>query len=203
MGEFTKMKGSDYIAKRIIEIAYKYKNGHVASALSALPIIKEIYDEMDIEKDVFILSKGHGCLALYAVLESKGYKPDVSKIHPDIDIKNGISCTTGSLGHGLPIAVGMALAKKLKNESGNVSVLLGDGECQEGTTWESLLIAKKLKLNNLQIHIDNNKEQALGKTVLPAVELLHQSFGFLCWIHDTKKEFPHVHYLTKKEYNKL
>ena len=113
------------------------------------------------DKDEFILSKGHACYPLYILLRGKGYNPKISG-HPDIDKKNGISCTTGSLGHGLPIGVGMALARKLLNKDGRVYVLIGDGEIQEGTTWESSLIASHHKLDNLTVIIDHNKLQALG-----------------------------------------
>ena len=79
----------------------------------------------------------------------------------ELDPENNIHCTTGSLGHGLPISVGMALARKLQNKPGNIYVMMSDGECQEGTTWESLLIAAKHKLDNLIVMIDYNKVQAL------------------------------------------
>ncbi len=200
------------LKKRMVEIAYKYRNSHLASGLSALPIIKEIYDNFDFKNDIFILSKGHGCLALYAVLESYGFKPDVSKIHPDINLENRISCTTGSLGHGLPMAVGMALAKKIKKEKGIVKVLLGDGECQEGTTWESLLLVEQLKLNNIGIYIDNNRYQALEKTVSPVVEMIKKLGLNSVTIKSTTKGYGlklfeghpdwHVHNLTEEEYKK-
>jgi transketolase len=124
----------------------------------------KVYERFDPKQDTFILSKGHAAAALYAVLESFGYSPTY-KIHPDIDIENGIACTTGSLGHGFPIAAGMAYALKVQNKPGEVSVLMGDGECAEGTTWETALFAEQNKLYNLKIFIDVNKYQALGKTV--------------------------------------
>lgn len=172
-----KLKNMD----RMIEIAKQTHNGHLASGLSALPIIEKIYKKFDFEKDVFILSKGHGCLGLYPVLESYGFHPDVTKQHPDIDKENGIYCTTGSLGHGLPVAVGVAMAKKIKKEDGLVYVLMGDGECQEGTTWESLLVVDRFRLNNLYIYIDDNNDQAMEKTLYPAVDWikkLHCSYTF-------------------------
>lgn len=205
------MKTLNQLRKRMVEIDYKYKNNHLASALSALPIIKDIYEDFDFDNDKFILSKGHGSLALYAVLEDYGYNPDVSKIHPDIDIKNGISCTTGSLGHGLPIAVGMAMAKKHKNKKGLVSVLLGDGECQEGTTWESLLVADKYKLDNLKVHIDDNMYQALEETLYPTSYYLERVFPVK--IHRCIKGYGiklfqdnpnlHVYELTNNDYKQI
>jgi transketolase len=80
-----------------------------------------------------------------------------------MDVENGLVCTTGSLGHGLPSGVGMALARKMQNKKGKIYVLVGDGECQEGTIWESALLANHHKLNNLTIIVDHNKLQALDK----------------------------------------
>jgi len=139
------------------------RNGHIAPALSCVEIIEAVYN-IKTNDDKFILSKGHGCLALYVKLQELGYNPDIYKGHPDIDIENGIECTTGSLGHGLPVAVGMAYAKKLKKEDGRIFVLISDGELQEGTTWESLNLTKKFNLDNLIIIIDNNRLQALEET---------------------------------------
>lgn len=113
--------------------------------------------------------------------EKKGFKTKMTT-HLEIDEKNGINCTTGSLGHGLPIATGMAFAKKKQKKDGRVYVLMSDGECQEGTTWESLLISTKHKLDNLFILIDYNKLQALSKLddALP-LESLHKKFlSFNC-----------------------
>ena len=83
--------------------------------------------------------------------------------HPSVDCFNGLHCTTGSLGHGLPIGAGMAFARKLKKEGGKIYILIGDGECQEGTTWESLLLASHYKLDNLVILVDYNKIQGSGR----------------------------------------
>lgn len=148
------------IRKKILEMAINHNDGHIASAYSAVEILTCLYENIMVSEDKFILSKGHGCLVLYTILEYKGFCPKYSG-HPDIDEKNGIFCTTGSLGHGLPIATGMALAKKHMKKNGHIFVMLGDGECQEGTTWESLNLAKHFKLDNLTIIIDNNKLQAL------------------------------------------
>jgi len=148
---------------KVLNLSIEHNDGHVASAYSAVEILTCLYENIMVSEDKFILSKGHGCLVLYAILEHKGFYPEYSG-HPDIDEKNGIFCTTGSLGHGLPIAVGMALAKKHMKKNGHIYVLIGDGECQEGTTWESLNLAKHFKLDNLTIIIDNNKLQALDST---------------------------------------
>jgi transketolase len=149
--------------KKILRLAMDTENEHIASSFSIVEILDVLYQKLLTENDKFILSKGHGSLALYVALKNKGIEPKLN-CHPDIEECNGINCTTGSLGHGLPIAVGMALAKKLKNETGNIYVLISDGELQEGTTWESLLLASHYKLNNLIIIIDNNGLQSLGET---------------------------------------
>lgn len=151
-----------HVRREILDIAVKTKNGHIASAFSIVEILVVLYNWVLKPNDRFILSKGHGCMALYPFLKQRGYNPKL-KQHPDIDIKNGIWCSTGSLGHGLPIGVGMAFAKKLMNKNDNVYVLMSDGECQEGTTWESLLFAKQHNLDNLTIIIDYNKIQALDR----------------------------------------
>ena len=95
------------------------------------------------------------------LLKEKGFNPRLTT-HLEIDPENGIHCTTGSLGHGLPIAMGMALARKRLKKPGKIYVMISDGECQEGTTWESLLIGDKHNLDNLVVLIDYNKIQALS-----------------------------------------
>jgi len=152
------------IRKRVLELALKYNHGHIAPALSIIEILVSLYSNILKDNDIFILSKGHGCLSWYAILQELGLRPDASKGHPDIDPSNGIFCSTGSLGHGLPIGVGAAFANKLMNKDGRVYVLMSDGECQEGSTWESLLFANQHKLDNIVIVIDINNLQALGET---------------------------------------
>ena len=114
-------------------------------------------------------------------LQEKGYNNKI-KTHLEIDEKNGINCTSGSLGHGLPIATGMAFAKKKQKKQGKIFVMISDGECQEGTTWESLLIASKHKLDNLVIIVDYNKLQALSKLndALPLDSLSKKFKAFNC-----------------------
>lgn len=147
--------------KHIINLAMKTGLSHIGGSFSAVEILISLYDEIMKKGDKFILSKGHSCLGFYLLLQEKGFSPKILG-HPDIDKENGIHCTTGSLGHGLPLGVGMAFARKFLNQKGHIYVLLGDGECQEGTTWESLLLAKRFKLNNLTVIVDHNKLQALG-----------------------------------------
>lgn len=167
------------IRRGILEMAMFTGINHIASSLSVVEILYVLFSIAG-KNDKIILSKGHGCLGYYILLREKGYNPSL-KAHPDIDIENGIECTTGSLGHGLPIAVGMALAKKLKKEVGNVYVVMGDGECQEGTTWESALIANQHKLDNLFVVVDFNRMQALDKidniAALDSLEGKFEAFG--------------------------
>src|SRR4030043_108649 len=145
------------------KIAIEFGEGHIAPSFSPIEVIVTLYERVikPENKDKFILSKGHGCLGWYCMLRRKGYSPNVSP-HPDIEACQGIECTTGSLGHGLPIGGGMAFARKLKKEKGRIFVLIGDGECQEGTIWESLNLARRHKLDNLTIIVDHNKLQALS-----------------------------------------
>jgi len=135
---------------------------HLGGSFSMIEILISLYENIMKKKDIFVLSKSHASFPLCILLNEKGFKTKL-KTHLELDPKNGINCTTGSLGHGLPIATGMAFAKLKKKEKGKVYVLISDGECQEGTTWESLLIASKHKLSNLVILIDYNKIQALTK----------------------------------------
>ena len=127
-----------------------------------IEIIITLYELILKKNDKFILSKSHASFPLCLLLREKGYKPKLTT-HLELDEKNGIYCTTGSLGHGFPIATGMAFARKKFKIKGRIFVLISDGECQEGTTWESMLIASKHKLDNLNLIIDYNKIQALSK----------------------------------------
>lgn len=144
------------LEKRLIDITYQEKLSHLSSCLSALPIIQEIYDEKE-EDEVFILSNGHAGLALYVVLEER-YGIDAVHllhkhgIHPGKDLENKLYCSTGSLGSGLPIAVGRALANRDKN----VYCMISDGEAAEGSIWESLRFAYIQKLDNLRIYANIN-----------------------------------------------
>ena len=107
------------------------------------------------------MSKAHASFPFCLLLKEKGFDPPVTT-HLELDSENGIHCTTGSLGHGLPIATGMAIARKQQNIPGKIYVMISDGECQEGTTWESLLIGARHKLDNLVVLVDYNKIQALS-----------------------------------------
>lgn len=140
----------------------KKKEAHLGGSFSMIETLLTLYEVIMKKDDKFILSKAHASFPLCLLLKEKGLKPKLTT-HLEIDTKNGIHCTTGSLGHGLPIATGMAFARKLQKISGKVYVMISDGECQEGTTWESLLIGSKHKLDNLVVLVDYNKIQALSK----------------------------------------
>jgi len=170
------------IRMEALDLAIESGNGHLASAFSIVEILIALEETLK-ERDRFILSKGHGCLSFYVWLRRRGFNPTISG-HPDIQTSEGIECTTGSLGHGLPIGVGMAFAKKLKAEEGNIYVLMGDGEMQEGTTWESLLLASHHKLDNLTVIVDCNGLQSLGKTddILSLGNLPDKLTAFGCFV---------------------
>jgi transketolase len=184
MSKITELK------QLIVLAAHAAGSGHIPSAFSILDIVWTLYNEILQPDDRFILSKGHGCLALYAVLAEKNYfsKKDLLDFakhgsifggHPDRNKVPGILASTGSLGHGLPIAVGVALAKKIKKEPGRVFCLIGDGECNEGSIWEACLLATHHKLNNLTVIIDNNRstDKAIN---LGDIQSKFESFGFDC-----------------------
>ncbi len=141
---------------RIIEIAHKNKIGHLGSCLTALPILEHIYKNKK-ENDIVILSSGHAGIALYTALEKYEGKDaeELYKkhgVHPNRDIENGIHVSTGSLGSGITIGVGYALADKTRD----VHVLISDGECAEGSVWESLSYIHREKLTNCKVYVNVN-----------------------------------------------
>ena len=151
------------LKKRILEIAYKHKLGHLGSYLSAAGIIDEIYKNKD-PNDIFILSSGHAALALYAALEKyEGKNAEELFIkhggHPHRDEENGIYCSTGSLGMGITVAVGRAMA----NKNRKVYVLISDGECAEGSIWESLRYIQEANLSNIEVYVNINGYAAYDK----------------------------------------
>jgi len=152
---------------------------HLGGSFSMIEALIALFEKAMNKNDKFILSKGHASFPLCLLLREKGFNPKLTT-HLEIDPANGIHCTTGSLGHGLPIATGMAYARKRLGKKGRVIVMISDGECQEGTTWESLLIAAKHKLDNLLLLIDYNKIQALETLdeVLPLDDLRKKFTAF-------------------------
>ncbi len=158
--------------------------GHLGSALSVVEILRVLYDDVLRydprnpgwpERDRCILSKGHGCLALYAVLADKGFfaADELDRFcrfdgilggHPDANKVPGVEASTGALGHGLSIAVGMALAARRQGRGHRVFVVAGDGEINEGSVWEAAMCAAKHELDNLVCIVDYNKHQSYGPT---------------------------------------
>ena len=134
---------------------------HLGGSFSVIEMLLAVHEEVLKPEDKFILSKAHASYPYCIYLRESGFNVPI-KTHLELDPENNIHCTTGSLGHGLPISVGMAIARKMQNKKGKIFVMMSDGECQEGTTWESLLIAAKHKLDNLIVMIDYNKIQALS-----------------------------------------
>ena len=177
--------------------------GHIPSSFSIVDIIEYLYgNELKIDKknskskdrDYFILSKGHGAAALYVVLEKYGFlsKSEISLYgnikgilggHPDSTKVPGVEASTGSLGHGLPMATGIALGLKIQKRQNKVFCLVGDGECQEGTIWESANIASNQKLDNLTVIVDWN-ESAQQLMQIENLEARWNSFGWVTAIAD-------------------
>lgn len=144
------------LERRLIDITYQERLSHLSSTLSALPIIEEIYAEKKAD-EVFILSNGHAGLALYVVLEKyHGVDPVAMLhkhgIHPGRDLENHLYCSTGSLGSGLPIAVGHALATPDRQ----VYCMISDGESAEGSIWESLRFIQDNNITNLHVYVNIN-----------------------------------------------
>jgi transketolase len=196
------------LKKRLIEIAYKHKLGHLGSYLSALEIIDSIYKKMD-RDDIFILSSGHAALALYVCLE-KYRGQDAEELflkhggHPHWDEEVGIHCSTGSLGLGITIALGRAIA----NKNRKVYVLISDGECAEGSVWEALKTIVEEKINNIEIHVNVNGYAAYKevdikylsnrlKTFLPEINIHYttvEHFSFLKGLN------AHYHIMKENDY---
>ncbi|WP_399388596.1 transketolase [Thermoanaerobacterium sp. CMT5567-10] len=180
---------------------YESKSGHIGGSLSSADILTVLYyNVMNVdpnnpnweERDRFILSKGHSVEAYYSVLADKGYFPKEELKtyckfgtrligHPNNKIP-GVEMNTGALGHGLSIAVGMALGAKMDNKSFRVFTLMGDGELAEGSNWEAAMAASHYKLNNLIGIVDRNKLQISGNTEevmsLEPLEDKWKSFGW-------------------------
>lgn len=166
--------------RRILDISQQVSALHVAPAFSCLEIVDSIYHELMRRArdggtpDTFLMSKGHGCLSQYVVLEQLGVlsTKDIEMYckpggclgaHPDHGVP-GIEASTGSLGHGLGMAVGMSYADRLKGDDRVIYSVLGDGEMQEGSIWEAIMMAANLRLNNLVVFADINDFQGLGRT---------------------------------------
>jgi transketolase len=200
VGEAVTANLSSYDVRRIIlEQAKRADVGHIGSALSIVEILIALYghvmrvsDPDDPDRDRFILSKGHGALALYAVLHLKSwlktgqietYCADESAlgVHPDSELK-GIDYSTGSLGQGLSVALGIAIGAHIRGSNYQTYALLSDAECNEGSTWEAVMLATQKRVCGLTVIIDMNGRQALGPTSqildMTNMEERWQSFGW-------------------------
>ena len=189
------LEKAKYIRQEIFKTALQAKKGHIPPAyswvdLAVVLFYKKIFHFFKKNEDIFILSKGHGCLTLYVILMDLGFikKTDLKHFagdgallpgHPDTKI-NKIENCSGSLGHGLSVGAGKALSLKIKKSSKKVIVLLGDGECQEGSIWEACIFASHQKLNNLIAIIDRNMLSATDYT---------ESIGSLNPLDDKFKAF--------------
>ena len=153
---------------------------HYGGSFSCAEILIHLFDSITGLDDRIILSKGHGCWCYYVLLREKGFDP-ILEGHPRRG--GGVHCTTGSMGHGLPTGAGMALAKRMKREPGRVFVVMGDGECQEGTTWEAILLASRLALGNLVAIVDVNGIQGSGyvRDILPVIGPLQSAAMAAGW----------------------
>lgn len=172
----------DHISKTIrtnvIKISHASGHGHIPTCFSIVELLRAVYEKMRHdpkrpdweERDIFILSKGHGALALYCTMAQYGYfsVEDLYGFgsfesrfgcHPDRHTVPGVELSTGSLGHGIGVAAGYALGFKLSGSPRRVFVIIGDGESNEGTVWEALMVAAHMKLNNLCILLDFNRSQ--------------------------------------------
>ena len=171
------------LRKTIIRMLEASRRGHLGSALSLVEILRVLYDDVLRydhknpkwpERDRCVLSKGHGCMALYVILAEKGFFPrsELWKFcqsdgilggHPEIKVP-GIEASTGSLGHGLSIGIGFALNARYKKADYRTFVIIGDGESNEGAIWEAAMCAGKHRLSNLMVIADYNKKQSYGST---------------------------------------
>lgn len=212
------------LKRRILEISNKYQLSHIGSCLTAVDIIDEIF-QLKKPDEKFVLSSGHAGLALYVVLE-KYLKKDAEKIwlhhgvHPDRCRDCGIDCSSGSLGHGLPIAVGMALGEGYREFDSSIGLgvkkdvycLISDGECTEGSIQEALRIAAEQKLTNLKVYLNYNGWGAYRKindVIIPRdnegyelfpVEIKYTNVDYLPFLNLPDGQQAHYHAMTEEEY---
>jgi len=199
------------LKRRIIDISFAHKLSHLGSCLTAVDIITDIY-KAKAPDEKFVLSQGHAGLALYAVMEQYGLGNAESMlisggIHPD-RLSQPVDCSTGSLGHGLGIAVGMAMSNRKKK----VYCLISDGECAEGSIWEALRIADDNNLTNLKIYINLNGYGAYSRIDTEKLKERLRTFEniFIEEYHTNTEDFPflhdidaHYHIMTNEEYDSV
>jgi transketolase len=175
---------SKYLRRLVVRALAGGERGHVGSSMSLIEIMRVLYDDILRYRpsepkwpgrDRMILSKGHGCIALYVMLTDKGFFPlealdtfcrrdSILGGHPEASKVPGVEASTGSLGHGLSYGIGMALAARIEKRDTKVTVVMGDGEIDEGSVWEAALCAGKHRLSNLTAVVDYNKIQSAGPT---------------------------------------
>lgn len=193
------------IRQNIIEMLYAAKSGHPGGSLSCVELVMAVYNNMKVDpknpswddRDRFVMSKGHAAPTLYAVLADKGFFPksDLKSLrqieshlqgHPDMKKTPGVDMCTGSLGQGVSVATGIALAGKSRKKDFKVYTLLGDGELQEGLVWEASMAAAHYKLDNLTVIIDNNGLQIDGSNdevmSLGDLKAKFEAFGFKVFV---------------------
>jgi len=203
-----------------LKILYLIKNsgeGHIPSSYSIVDIINFLYEEIlsynikdpnSPQRDYFILSKGHGAAALYVVLNKFGFISDgilnsygtphgILGGHPEVTSTPGVEASTGSLGHGLATAIGTALGLRIKNRGNRVFCLVGDGECHEGTIWESANIAANLKLGNLCVIVDFNR----SASQLMPIDKMAEKWRAFGWA--VKEVDGHSEYYLRDAFNKI
>jgi transketolase len=186
--KFSKLRCKIY-RKKILEISKKVSALHIGGSFSSVEILDVIYNDLLKKNDKFILSKGHAGILQYVVLNYKGVIKDkvlnsyltkngILGVHPDYG-NPGIEASTGSLGHGLAISAGMALAKK----KSNFFVVMSDGELQEGSVWEAALLISSINLKNIIIIIDSNGYQSSSKTfdTHPTLYPIKKKFEYFGW----------------------
>jgi transketolase len=151
---------ANWLRQEVMRVACKNNKGHIAPSLSCLDILVVLYYEPEFKNDTVILSKAHGCYSLYAIEADLGI---ISKEDWENFNLKGTYEGLGSLGHGMPIAVGLAYGRALQGKPGHIYCIVGDGEMQEGSMWEALSFLCHHKLNNITVIIDNNHLQALDR----------------------------------------
>jgi len=175
---------SKYLRRLAVRALEKGERGHIGSTMSLIELLRVLYDDVLrfrpddphwSDRDRMVLSKGHGCIALYVLLADKGFFPvetldsfcrrdSILGGHPEAAKIPGVEASTGALGHGLSVGVGMALAARIQQRETRTFVILGDGEINEGSVWEAAMCASKHKLSRLTAIIDYNKMQSAGPT---------------------------------------
>jgi len=211
---------SRHIRGRIVEMSHTSQAAHLGSALSCVDILVALYwtalaidpsNPYEPQRDRFILSKGHAAMALFATLATRGFFPEALldtfgnvgsclEEHPSPGCAPGVEAATGSLGHGLGLGIGMALAGRIQRRPYRVFVILSDGECNEGATWEGAMFASAHHLENICAIVDFNKWQATGRSCeIMALEPLAEKWRSFGWSahevngHDMKEMTDCLH----------